>query len=430
MSFFTAPLTQTDPEVSKAIDQEVERQQTQIELIASENIVSMAVLQAQGSVLTNKYAEGYPRKRYYGGCEYVDEVEQLAIDRVKELFGCNFANVQPNSGSQANQSVFFALLEPGDAFMGLALDQGGHITHGLDINMSGKWFKPHSYSLTPEGKIDYDAVRKMAHEVKPKLIISGCTCYTKLVNFAKFREIADEVGALLMADMAHISGLVAGGQHPSPFPHAHVVTSTTHKTLRGPRGGIVLSNDEAIAKKIDSAIFPGLQGGPLEHVIAGKAIAFGEALQPSFKEYAAQVVKNAKALGQSLKDNGINIVGDGTENHTVWIDLRDLGVKGNTAQKVLDEAGLTTNKNAVPGDPEKPWVTSGIRIGTPAGTTRGFGEAEFTQIGRMLADVLKSMAAREDGEGDKALVAKTKEEAVALCRQFPIYPELKMAKAA
>jgi glycine hydroxymethyltransferase len=420
--FFTRSLSQADPEIAGWIAKELGRQQDKIELIASENITSKAVLEATGSVLTNKYAEGYPGKRYYGGCEYVDEIETIAIERAKRLFGCNFANVQPNSGSQMNQAVFLALLQPGDTFMGLDLAAGGHLTHGSPVNMSGKWFNPVAYGVRRDDhQIDMEEVARTARETKPKLIIAGGTAYSRIWDWAAFRAIADEVGALLLVDMSHISGLVAGGAHPSPIPHAHVVTSTTHKSLRGPRSGIILSNDEAIAKKMNSAIFPGLQGGPLMHVVAAKAVCFAEAMKPEFKLYAHAVVENARALAESLKEQGLDIVSGGTDNHSMLVDLRPKEAKGKHAEHALDRASITCNKNAIPWDPEKPFVTSGLRLGTPAGTTRGFGVAEFREIGRMIADVVEGL--RKNGEaGDGQIEARVKAEAEALCARFPIYP--------
>ncbi|MCW1428280.1 serine hydroxymethyltransferase [Novosphingobium sp. JCM 18896] len=422
--FFTQDLAQSDPEIAGWIGKELDRQRDKIELIASENICSKAVLQAAGSILTNKYAEGYPGKRYYGGCEYVDEIEQIAIDRAKKLFGAEFANVQPNSGSQMNQAVFLALLQPGDTFMGLDLNAGGHLTHGSPVNMSGKWFNPVPYTVRPDDhRIDMDEVARIARETKPKLIISGGTAYSREWDFKRFREIADEVGAFLLADMSHFSGLVAGGEHPSPIPHAHVTTTTTHKSLRGPRSGIILSNDEAIAKKINSAIFPGLQGGPLMHIIAAKAVAFAEALQPSFKAYAKAVKANAKALAASLQEQGLDIVSGGTDNHLMLVDLRPYNAKGKHAEKALDRAAITCNKNGIPNDPEKPFVTSGIRLGTPAGTTRGFGEAEFAQIGKLIAEVVEGL--RKNGEeGDAQVEASVKTRVEELCARFPIYQGL------
>ncbi|WP_347310574.1 serine hydroxymethyltransferase [Defluviimonas sp. SAOS-178_SWC] len=420
--FFTAPLSSRDPEIFKSITDELGRQRDEIELIASENIVSKAVLEAQGSVLTNKYAEGYPGKRYYGGCQYVDVAETLAIERAKKLFNCNFANVQPNSGSQMNQAVFLALLQPGDTFMGLDLNSGGHLTHGSPVNMSGKWFNVASYGVRQQDeRLDMDDVRAKAQEHKPKLIIAGGTAYSRVWDWAAFRKIADEVGAYLMVDMAHIAGLVAGGQHPSPLPHAHVVTTTTHKSLRGPRGGMVLTNHEDIAKKINSAVFPGLQGGPLMHVIAAKAVAFGEALDPSFTNYAAQIVKNAKAMADQLMKGGINIVSGGTDNHLMLADLRPKKVTGKATEAALGRAHITCNKNGVPFDPEKPFVTSGIRLGTPAGTTRGFGEAEFRQIADWIVEVVDGLAANGE-DGNAEIEANVRAKVEALCAQFPLYP--------
>jgi glycine hydroxymethyltransferase len=420
-TFFRSHLAETDPDIAGAIAKELGRQQHEIELIASENIVSRAVLEAAGSVLTNKYAEGYPGRRYYGGCQYVDIVEDLAIERAKKLFGCGFANVQPNSGSQANQGVFNALAQPGDTILGLSLAAGGHLTHGSPVNQSGKWFKAVSYMVRPDDhRIDMDDVRKLAHEHKPRIIIAGGSAYPRVIDFAGFRKIADEVGAFLMVDMAHFAGLVAGGEHPSPFPHAHVVTTTTHKTLRGPRGGMILTSDEDIAKKINSAIFPGIQGGPLMHVIAGKAVAFGEALKPEFKQYAKDVIANAKAMGEVLVERGFALVSGGTDTHLILVDLRPKKLTGNISDKALGRANITCNKNGVPFDPEKPMVTSGIRLGAPAGTTRGFGVAEFRDVGRMIADVLEGLA--KNGEaGNGAVEAKIKAEAIALCERFPIY---------
>jgi glycine hydroxymethyltransferase len=420
--FFTRGLAESDPEVAGAIALELGRQREKIELIASENIVSKAVLEAQGSVLTNKYAEGYPGKRYYGGCEYVDVIETLAIERAKKLFDCGFANVQPNSGSQMNQAVFLALLNPGDTFMGLDLAAGGHLTHGSPVNMSGKWFKPIPYGVRrDDALLDMDEIAKSAREHRPKLIIAGGTAYSRIWDFKRFREIADEVGAYLMVDMAHFAGLVAGGAHPSPLPHAHVVTSTTHKSLRGPRGGLILTNDEAMAKKINSAIFPGLQGGPLMHVIAAKAVAFHEALQPGFKIYAKKVVENARALAETLREQGLDIVSGGTDNHLMLVDLRPKKATGKAAEKALDRAFITTNKNAIPYDPEKPFVTSGIRLGTPAGTTRGFGPAEFREIGKLIVEVVDGLANKNHQDGDAEVEASVRTRVGELCRRFPIY---------
>ncbi len=420
-SFFGATLAEADPEIARSIELELGRQREEIELIASENIVSRAVLEAQGSVMTNKYAEGYPGRRYYGGCQFVDIAEKLAIERATRLFGCKYANVQPNSGSQANQAVFLALLQPGDTFMGLDLAAGGHLTHGSPVNMSGKWFHAVSYGVSPEtGLIDMDAVEKMAHEAKPKLIIAGGSAYARHWDFARFRKIADAVGAYFLVDMAHFSGLVAGGAHPSPFPHAHVVTSTTHKTLRGPRGGIILTDEEDFAKKINSAIFPGLQGGPLMHVIAAKAVAFGEALRPDFKIYARQIVDNAKALASSLTERGFDLVTGGTDNHLMLVDLRSKKLTGKAAEAAMGRAHITCNKNGIPFDPEKPFVTSGVRLGTPAATSRGFGIAEFQEVGRLIAEALDGLA-RNGEEGNAAVEASVRERASALTRRFPIY---------
>ena len=422
--FFTQSLSDRDPELFASITGELGRQRDEIELIASENIVSRAVMEAQGSVMTNKYAEGYPGRRYYGGCDWVDVAENLAIDRAKELFGCEFANVQPNSGSQANQGVFTALIQPGDTILGMSLDAGGHLTHGAKPNQSGKWFNAVQYGVRQQDNmLDYDQVQELANEHKPKLIIAGGSAIPRQIDFAKMREIADSVGAYLHVDMAHFAGLVAAGEHPSPFPHAHVVTTTTHKTLRGPRGGMILTNDEAIAKKVNSAIFPGIQGGPLMHVIAGKAVAFGEALKPEFKTYAKQVIANAQALSDQLIKGGLDTVTHGTDTHVVLVDLRPKGVKGNATEKALGRAHITCNKNGVPFDPEKPTVTSGIRLGSPAGTTRGFGEDEFRQIADWIVEVVDGLAANgPDGNG--AVEDKVKAEVLALCEKFPIYPDL------
>ncbi|VDC30335.1 serine hydroxymethyltransferase [Pseudogemmobacter humi] len=422
--FFTEALSARDPELFGAVRSELGRQRDEIELIASENIVSLAVLEAQGSVLTNKYAEGYPGKRYYGGCQFVDIAETLAIERAKQLFDCKFANVQPNSGSQMNQAVFLALLQPGDTFMGLDLNSGGHLTHGSPVNMSGKWFKVISYGVRQQDqRLDMDEVRKKALEHRPKLILAGGTAYSREWDWAAFRAIADEIGAYLHVDMAHIAGLVAGGVHASPLPHAHVVTTTTHKSLRGPRGGMILTNDEEIAKKINSAVFPGLQGGPLMHVIAAKAVAFGEALRPEFKAYAAQVKQNAAALADELMKGGIDIVSGGTDNHLCLADLRPKKVTGKAAEAALGRAHITCNKNGVPFDPEKPFVTSGVRLGAPAGTTRGFGEAEFRQIARWIVEVVDGLAANGE-DGNHEVEAKVKAEVEALCAKFPLYPGL------
>jgi glycine hydroxymethyltransferase len=417
--FFNRSLAESDPDVARGIAAELGRQREQLELIASENLVSRAVMEAQGSVLTNKYAEGYPGKRYYGGCEHVDVTEQLAIDRAKELFGAAFANVQPHSGAQANMTVLFALLSPGDTILGMSLAHGGHLTHGAAPTVSGRWFKPVSYGVSEVTQvIDYDEVERIAKESQPKLIIAGGSAIPRIIDFARFRKIADSVGAYLMVDMAHIAGLVAGGVHPSPVPHAHVVTATTHKTLRGPRGGLVLTNDEAIAKKINSAVFPGIQGGPLEHVIAAKAVAFGEALQPSFKVYAAQVVKNAQALAATLVSRGVDIVSGGTDTHLMLVDLRKKGVTGKVAEIALHHALITCNKNGIPFDPEKPFVTSGIRLGAPALTSRGFGEREFVQVGHLIGDILDALA---KGQEDGPVYDKVRAEVTELCSHFPIY---------
>jgi glycine hydroxymethyltransferase len=419
--FFTTSLAETDPDIFKAIEGELGRQRDEIELIASENIVSRAVLEAQGSVMTNKYAEGYAGRRYYGGCDWVDVAENLAVERACKLFGCDFANVQPNSGSQANQGVFQALLQPGDTILGMSLDAGGHLTHGAKPNQSGKWFNAVQYGVRKQDNLlDYDQVAELAKEHQPKLIIAGGSAIPRQIDFARMREIADSVGAYLHVDMAHFAGLVAAGEHPSPFPHAHVATTTTHKTLRGPRGGMILTNDEALAKKFNSAIFPGIQGGPLMHVIAAKAVAFGEALQPDFKTYIKAVVANAQALSDQLIKGGLDTVTHGTDTHVVLVDLRPKGVKGNETEKALGRAHITCNKNGVPFDPEKPTVTSGIRLGSPAGTTRGFGEAEFRQIADWIIEVVEGLAANGP-EGNGAVEEKVKGEVEALCRRFPLY---------
>mgnify|MGYP006269827351 FL=1 len=420
-SFFAASLADRDPEIAKAVALELGRQRQDIELIASENIVSRAVLEAQGSVMTNKYAEGYPGRRYYGGCQFVDIAEELAIKRACELFGCAYANVQPNSGSQANQAVFLGLLQPGDTFMGLDLAAGGHLTHGAPPNMSGKWFKVVSYGVDKvTHRVDMEQVEALALEHKPKLIIAGGSGYARHWDFAGFRAIADKVGAIFMVDIAHFAGLVAGGAHPSPFPHAHVVTSTTHKTLRGPRGGLILTNDEAIAKKVNSAVFPGLQGGPLMHVIAAKAVAFGEALMPEFKDYARAVVDNAQSLASALQSRGYDLVTGGTDNHLMLVDLRSKKLNGKIAEAALSRADITCNKNGVPFDTEKPTITSGIRLGSPAATSRGFGVAEFATVGKLIADVLDGLAKNgEAGNGD--VEEKARQEVHALTNRFPIY---------
>lgn len=418
--FFTRGVADTDPELYAAIRKELGRQQNQIELIASENIVSRAVLEAQGSILTNKYAEGYPGKRYYGGCEFVDIAEELAIERAKKLFDCAYVNVQPNSGSQANQGVMLALIKPGDTVMGMSLDAGGHLTHGATPNLSGKWFNAVQYGVRQQDHlIDYDQVRDQAREHKPKLIIAGGSAYPRVIDFKAFREIADEVGAYLMVDMAHFAGLVAGGVHPSPLPYADVVTTTTHKTLRGPRGGMILSNNEDIGKKINSAIFPGLQGGPLMHVIAGKAVAFGEALRPEFKLYAQAIVDNAHALASVLSERGLDIVSGGTDTHLMLVDLRPKNLTGKVVEHELELAGITCNKNGIPFDPEKPTITSGVRLGTPAGTTRGFGVAEFRAVGEMINEVLDGVAA--GGTAKEEAIASVQARVLDLCRRFPIY---------
>jgi len=420
--FFNQPLESVDPEIFGAIRSELGRQRHEIELIASENIVSRAVLEAQGSIMTNKYAEGYPGKRYYGGCQFVDIAEELAIERAKKLFDCQFANVQPNSGSQMNQAVFLALLQPGDTFMGLDLNSGGHLTHGSPVNMSGKWFKVVSYGVRRDDQLlDMEEIAETARREKPKLIIAGGTAYSRIWDWAAFRKIADEIGAYLMVDMAHIAGLVAGGVHPSPLPHAHVVTTTTHKSLRGPRGGMVLTNHEDIAKKINSAVFPGLQGGPLMHVIAAKAVAFGEALQPSFKTYAKDIVTNAQALADSLKSNGLDIVSGGTDNHLMLVDLRPKNATGKRAEAALGRANITCNKNGIPFDPEKPFVTSGVRLGAPAGTTRGFGQAEFREIGNLITEVLDGLKAANSDEGNAGVEAAVKAKVIKLTDRFPMY---------
>jgi len=419
-SFFSQSLAERDTPIRSSLLKELERQQSQVELIASENIVSRAVLEAQGSVLTNKYSEGYPGKRYYGGCEYADEVESLAIDRVKQLFNAGFANVQPHSGAQANGSVMLALTKPGDTVLGMSLDAGGHLTHGAKPALSGKWFNAVQYGVSRDTMlIDYEQVEKLAHEHKPSLIIAGFSAYPRKLDFARFRAIADSVGAKLMVDMAHIAGVIAAGRHDNPVDHAHVVTSTTHKTLRGPRGGFVLTNDEEIAKKINSAVFPGLQGGPLMHVIAGKAVAFGEALKPEFKTYIDSVLANAKALGEVLKAGGVDLVTGGTDNHLLLVDLRPKGLKGTQVEQALERAGITCNKNGIPFDTEKPTITSGIRLGTPAATTRGFGVSEFEQIGRLILEVFDALRANPDG--DQATEQRVRREIFALCDRFPIY---------
>ena len=420
-SFFSAPLAAADPEIARAIELELGRQRDEIELIASENIVSKAVLEAQGSVMTNKYAEGYPGRRYYGGCQFVDMAEKLAIERACKLFSCKFANVQPNSGSQANQGVFMALMQPGDVFMGLDLAAGGHLTHGSPVNMSGRWFKPVSYTVDREAqRIDMDGVETLAHQHKPKMIIAGGSAYARHWDFKRFREICDAVGAYFVVDMAHFAGLVAGGSHPSPFPHAHVATSTTHKTLRGPRGGLILTDEEDLAKKINSAIFPGLQGGPLMHVIAAKAVAFAEALTPEFKAYAQAVVANAKALAAPIAAGGYALVTGGTDNHLLLVDLRPKGLTGKAAEAALGRAHITCNKNGVPFDTEKPMITSGVRLGSPAATSRGFGAAEFKQVGELIVETLDGLASAGES-GNAATEARVRESVAELTRRFPIY---------
>ena len=420
--FWNDDLATADPEIAAAIGNELSRQRDKIELIASENIASRAVLEATGSVFTNKYAEGYPGKRYYGGCDYADVIETLAIERAKQLFGCNFANVQPNSGSQMNQAVFLAMLQPGDTFMGLDLNSGGHLTHGSPVNMSGKWFNPVSYGVTEGDElIDMDAVAATAREHKPKLIICGGTAYSRVWDFAAFRAVADEVGAILLCDVSHISGLVAGGAHPSPFPHCDIVTSTTHKSLRGPRSGIMLWNDEKFTKPLNMAVFPGLQGGPLMHVVAAKAVAFREALTPEFKTYAHRVVENARALAESLEENGLRIVSGGTDNHSMLVDLTAKDVTGKSAEKGLDRAWLTCNKNGIPFDTRSPFVTSGIRLGTPAGTTRGFGPVEFRQIGALIAEVVDGLS-KNGPEGDAQIEESVRSRVASLCAAHPVYP--------
>ena len=418
--FFTKSLSEVDPDIADAIGKELDRQRDDIELIASENIVSRAVLEAQGSVLTNKYAEGYPGRRYYGGCQFVDIAEELAIGRAKRLFDCEFVNVQPNSGSQANQAVMLALVQPGDTVLGLSLDAGGHLTHGAKPNLSGKWFNAVAYGVDENGVIDMDEVLAIARREKPKLIIAGGSAYARIIDFKAFRDVADEVGAYLLVDMAHFAGLVAGGVYPSPLPHAHVVTTTTHKTLRGPRGGMILSNDPELGKKFNSAVFPGLQGGPLMHVIAAKAVSFGEALKPDFKIYAQNVVDNAKSLAATLQSGGLDIVTGGTDSHVMLVDLRPKGVTGKATEAALGRANITCNKNAVPDDPEKPAITSGIRLGSPAATTRGFGVAEFKTVGELIIEVVDALAATK-GEGDQSVEANVKTKTGNLLSRFPIY---------
>ena len=418
--FFSASLAKSDPALASAIGDELVRQQDQIEMIASENIVSTAVMEAQGSVLTNKYAEGYSGRRYYGGCEHIDVVETLAIERAKELFGAAFVNVQPHSGAQANQAVFLSMLKPGDTILGMSLAAGGHLTHGAAPNLSGKWFNAVQYGVDEDtAQIDFDALLEQAKACKPKMILAGGSAYPRTLDFAAFRKVADEVGAYLMVDMAHISGLVAAGLHPNPVPHAHIVTSTTHKTLRAGRGGIILTNDEALGKKINSAVFPGLQGGPLMHAIAGKAAGFGEALRPEFRRYTEQVIRNAQVLSEGLISRGLDIVSGGTDTHLVLVDLRPKGLTGNISEVSLENAGITCNKNGVPFDPQPPMVTSGVRLGAPAGTTRGFGETEFTQIAEFIGDVLDGLA--KNSENNQIVENKVREDVRELCRAFPIY---------
>jgi len=420
--FFRASLKERDPEIARAIKGELSREQDQIELIASENIVSRAVLEAMGSVLTNKYAEGYPGRRYYGGCEFVDQAEEIAIERAKRLFGCKFANVQPHSGAQANAAVYFALMQPGETLLGMKLAAGGHLTHGAAPNISGKWLKAVQYGVRrDDARIDFDEVEALAREHKPKVIVAGGSAYPRIIDFARFRKIADSVGAYLMVDMAHFAGLVAAGVHPSPVPHAHVCTTTTHKTLRGPRGGMIVANDEEIGKKINSAIFPGTQGGPLMHIIAAKAVAFGEALQPEFKSYVRAVVDNARALAAALAERGLAIVSGGTDTHLMLVDLRPKHLTGKAAETSLEKAGLTVNKNGIPFDPEKPTITSGIRVGTPAGTTRGFGVAEFQEIGGLIDEVLEGLAKANAGDNSR-VEGLVRKRVADLCRRFPIYP--------
>jgi glycine hydroxymethyltransferase len=421
-SLFTASLADTDPEIADVIRKELGRQRDEIELIASENIVSRAVLEAQGSVLTNKYAEGLPGRRYYGGCHFVDVAETLALDRVKKLFGAGFANVQPHSGASANVAAFYALMQPGDTFLGLNLAAGGHLSHGSPVNVSGKWFKAVPYGVRRDDhRIDMDEVARLADQHRPKVIVAGGSAYPRIIDFRRFREIADSVGAKLMVDMAHFAGLVAGGAHPSPFPHAHIVTSTTHKTLRGPRGGFILTNDEELAKKVNSAVFPGTQGGPLMHVIAAKAVAFGEALRPAFKLYAKNVAENAKALAETLKSKGFDIVSGGTDTHLMLVDLRPKRLTGKVAEIALGRAHITCNKNGIPFDPEKPAITSGVRLGTPAGTSRGFGIAEFRQVGDMIAEVLDVLS-QKGTDQDAAVETAVREKVKNLLSRFPIYP--------
>ena len=425
LKFFNDSIKDADPEVYETLKKELERQQNQIELIASENIASKAVLNAQGSVMTNKYAEGYPGKRYYGGCEFVDEAENIALERVKELYNCKYANLQPHSGAQANQAVFLALLQPHDTILGMSLASGGHLTHGAKPNLSGKWFNPIQYGVKKDGNdkdlIDYEEVEALALEHKPKLIIAGASAYPRTIDWKKFRDIADKVGAYLLVDMAHYSGLIAGKQYPNPIEHAHIVTSTTHKTLRGARSAMILTNDETLIKKINSAVFPGLQGGPLMHVMAGKAVAFGEALKPEFQDYIKKVITNAKALSSSLVNNGFKIVTGGTDSHIVWLDLTPKGVTGDKAEKILEDVGIACNKNAIPYDPNPPKITSGLRFGTAAATSRGFNDSDFSEIGNMISEVLDNIHQSEDNQ--KQFISLMKDKVINMCKKYPIYTE-------
>ena len=425
LNFFNDNIKHADPEVFETLKKELERQQNQIELIASENIASKAVLNAQGSVMTNKYAEGYPGKRYYGGCEFVDEAENIALDRVKKLYNCKYANLQPHSGAQANQAVFLALLQPHDTILGMSLASGGHLTHGAKPNLSGKWFNPIQYGVKKDGNdkdlIDYEEVEALALEHKPKLIIAGASAYPRVIDWKKFRDIADKVGAYFLVDMAHYSGLIAGNQYPSPIEHAHIVTSTTHKTLRGARSAMILTNDEALIKKINSAVFPGLQGGPLMHVMAGKAVAFGEALKPEFEDYIKKVISNAKGLSSSLVNNGFKIVTGGTDSHIVWLDLTPKNITGDKAEKILEDVGIACNKNAIPYDPNPPKITSGLRFGTAAATSRGFNETDFSEIGDMISEVLDNIHQNEDNQ--KQFISSMKDRVINMCKKYPIYNE-------
>ena len=425
LNFFNENIKDADPEVFETLNKELERQQNQIELIASENIASKAVLNAQGSVMTNKYAEGYPGNRYYGGCEFVDEAENIALERVKKLYNCKYANLQPHSGAQANQAVFLALLKPHDTILGMSLASGGHLTHGAKPNLSGKWFNPIQYGVKKDGNdkdlIDYEEVEALALEHKPKLIIAGASAYPRVIDWKKFRDIADKVGAYFLVDMAHYSGLIAGNQYPSPIEHAHIVTSTTHKTLRGARSAMILTNDEALIKKINSAVFPGLQGGPLMHVMAGKAVAFGEALKPEFEDYIKKVISNAKVLASSLVNNGFKIVTGGTDSHIVWLDLTPKNVTGDKAEKILEDVGIACNKNAIPYDPNPPKITSGLRFGTAAATSRGFNETDFSEIGDMISEVLDNINQNEDNQ--KQFISSMKNKVISMCKKYPIYNE-------